>query len=319
MGFTIRDIAAVCGVNASTVSRALRDDPRVKPLTREKIIAIAREHGYAPNILARNLAAGKTNTIWFFLGSLENEIEQKPALSISRLVQEKGYDLMLVLHRGQPEHFLRLLRKLSQKITDGAIVIPPGNVDLNQLKELLAEVRVPVIFIDRWLNGIHCPVVTTDNRYSARTLAEKCHASGAEIFFVYFPEENNVARARKEAACGYLAGHGLPFYDEKTLTAEILESLPGKPLAVLGSSGHIVSSLLTERFGARLAGRPVLGGFFDFWLQPTRDFYHRIFICRQDFDGISRQAADLITGMLSGQDILPDTFIEVPPEKFIEI
>jgi len=46
---TIADIARACGLGTSTVSRALNAQARVKPATREKVLAAARELGYRPN------------------------------------------------------------------------------------------------------------------------------------------------------------------------------------------------------------------------------------------------------------------------------
>lgn len=46
---TLKDIATVAGVNASTVSRAMRSDPRIRPETRERIVELARKMRYKPN------------------------------------------------------------------------------------------------------------------------------------------------------------------------------------------------------------------------------------------------------------------------------
>ncbi|MDF3129467.1 LacI family DNA-binding transcriptional regulator [Kiritimatiellaeota bacterium B1221] len=46
---TMRDVAKAAGVNASTVSRALRNDPNVSKKRREEIIALAEKIGYRPN------------------------------------------------------------------------------------------------------------------------------------------------------------------------------------------------------------------------------------------------------------------------------
>lgn len=46
---TLREVAAAAGVNPSTVSRAMRGDPRLRPETRERIKALARQMNYRPN------------------------------------------------------------------------------------------------------------------------------------------------------------------------------------------------------------------------------------------------------------------------------
>ena len=58
-----RDIARSLGVNASTVSRALKGLDGVSPALREKILNLAEEHGYRPNPFAMSLRYDTTKTI----------------------------------------------------------------------------------------------------------------------------------------------------------------------------------------------------------------------------------------------------------------
>lgn len=60
---TLREVAERAGVHPATVSRALQGDERVAPATLQNIQRIAREMNYTPNIAARVLAKGKTETI----------------------------------------------------------------------------------------------------------------------------------------------------------------------------------------------------------------------------------------------------------------
>lgn len=52
---TIKDIAKICGVGVSTVSRAINNHPDINPETKEKIMNTIKEYGYVPNNSARNL------------------------------------------------------------------------------------------------------------------------------------------------------------------------------------------------------------------------------------------------------------------------
>jgi LacI family transcriptional regulator len=60
---TIKDVAAAAGVTAGTVSRALRNDPRVIEATRRRIVEAAEKLGYRPNLQARGLQTGRTGAI----------------------------------------------------------------------------------------------------------------------------------------------------------------------------------------------------------------------------------------------------------------
>ena len=59
----IQELAKIAGVSAGTVSRALAGMELVNKATRERIQAIAREHGFRPNQMARNLRTQKTGVI----------------------------------------------------------------------------------------------------------------------------------------------------------------------------------------------------------------------------------------------------------------
>jgi len=59
----MEDVARQAGVSKQTVSRALRGSPLVVPKTKERILAIAREHGYTANRNAQRLRSKSSNTI----------------------------------------------------------------------------------------------------------------------------------------------------------------------------------------------------------------------------------------------------------------
>src|ERR1700721_3273591 len=60
---TIRDVAADAGVSIGTASKALNGQGKLRDATRERVAAAARELGFAPNVLARGLLAGRTYTV----------------------------------------------------------------------------------------------------------------------------------------------------------------------------------------------------------------------------------------------------------------
>jgi DNA-binding LacI/PurR family transcriptional regulator len=62
---TITDIAEICCVSKSTVSRALNDSPLISSETKERIQAVAREHNFQINIPARRLSLQRSRTIAF--------------------------------------------------------------------------------------------------------------------------------------------------------------------------------------------------------------------------------------------------------------
>jgi len=69
---TMFDIARQAGVNQSTVSLALRDDPRIPAATRLRIAEAAKHLNYTPNHLARSLSGGRSRVIGVMLPDMIN-------------------------------------------------------------------------------------------------------------------------------------------------------------------------------------------------------------------------------------------------------
>lgn len=62
---TSSEVARRAGVSRTTVSFVLNNvrDRGISDATRERVLAVARELGHAPNIAARTLAGGATGTV----------------------------------------------------------------------------------------------------------------------------------------------------------------------------------------------------------------------------------------------------------------
>jgi LacI family transcriptional regulator len=69
---TIKDIAKICNVGISTVSRAINDDPGINANTRERILRVIEEYNYIPNNSARNLKMTESNTIALLIKGIDN-------------------------------------------------------------------------------------------------------------------------------------------------------------------------------------------------------------------------------------------------------
>ena len=73
-GFTLKDLARLAGVHPSTVARVLNGDPqqRVRPEVRDRIVSLARTHGYQPNGLARALRLKRSRLIGTMIPDISN-------------------------------------------------------------------------------------------------------------------------------------------------------------------------------------------------------------------------------------------------------
>ncbi|GIP31850.1 LacI family DNA-binding transcriptional regulator [Paenibacillus sp. J2TS4] len=106
---TIKDIAKVAGVTFATVSRALNNEPGVNANTRKRIMEIAREMNYVPNLAARRLTDRKSKSIGFiwpqqkglFFYHLCNELQMEAV--------KRGYSILAAFT--EPDHAIRMLNQ----------------------------------------------------------------------------------------------------------------------------------------------------------------------------------------------------------------
>ncbi len=71
---TSHDVARLAEVSQATVSRVLRDDPKVRPQTRQRVLKVLAETGYEPNAAARAFRAGRTNSIGVVVARLSYQL-----------------------------------------------------------------------------------------------------------------------------------------------------------------------------------------------------------------------------------------------------
>ena len=186
---TITDLAKLAGVSPGTVSRALAGNSLVNAKTREKIEAIAREHGFHPNQMASRLRRQKTGVIGVII-PLGHEQKQQVSDTffltllghLADELTEKGYDLML--RRVVPasdEDWLDPF--IGSGMIDGVIVVGQSD-QFNHLEEVADGYRPMVVWGQHREGQRHC-VVGSDNLLGGKLAMQRLVAGGAKrIAFV---------------------------------------------------------------------------------------------------------------------------------------
>ena len=73
---TIKDIAKVCNVSTSTVSRAINDESGISKGTKARILKVVEEYNFIPNNSARDLRKIESNTIALLIQGISNPFFQ---------------------------------------------------------------------------------------------------------------------------------------------------------------------------------------------------------------------------------------------------
>lgn len=168
MGVTTKDLARICGVSRTTVTRALQGTGRISPETKRKILDTATELGYQPDLAARSLVMGKSMMIGVIVVDLKNQYFPKMVDAIEKRVREDNYILNITLHEESKEMEAKLIRTLAGHRVDGLILNPVNKGE--NLDAIMREVGIPYVMLG--LNEFdNSPSVGNDEFAAAHTAA----------------------------------------------------------------------------------------------------------------------------------------------------
>ena len=121
---TIRDIAKLSGVSIASVSRALSGSDEISGEKKDRILAVAKQLGYTPNLLARSLKNNKSNTIGLIISNIDSTFY----LTIARVIEEElkkhGYKLLLAYSNDNGEDERKNIELFEGTKVDGIIFTP---------------------------------------------------------------------------------------------------------------------------------------------------------------------------------------------------
>lgn len=235
----LREIAARLGVDASTVSRALRGDGRVAPATAERIRDVARELGYRPNVAAQALRGGRTGRVAVVLSPPQRRFASPIFLELLAALGDRLHETgrsLLALSAPTREAEPDLVRAVVEDHLADALVLGRTRPADPRVAYLL-DAGVPFVTFGRtdW-PGRH-PVVDIDYRAAGRLAVEALAPAGPRSLGVLTgPEGLLFADAYLAGALEAAAALGLPA--PRTTRAEITEEAGEAALGSLVTGPH---------------------------------------------------------------------------------
>ncbi|HIH6660128.1 TPA: LacI family DNA-binding transcriptional regulator, partial [Klebsiella michiganensis] len=183
---TMLEVAKRAGVSKATVSRVLSGNGYVSQETKDRVFQAVAESGYRPNLLARNLATKKTQTLGLVVtNTLYHGVYFSELLyHVARMTEDKGRQLILADGKHSAEEEREAIQYLLDLRCD-AIIIYPRFLSVDEMDEIIENHERPIMVLNRRLrrNASHC--VWSDQKASAMMAVEKLIALGhREIAFI---------------------------------------------------------------------------------------------------------------------------------------
>jgi DNA-binding LacI/PurR family transcriptional regulator len=205
---TIRDVARIAGVAVSTVSYVVNGTGQVSAETRLRVASAINAVRYEPNLLARNLKAGRAACIGLIAPDLQNPFFASVAAGVQDVAQSRDLLLVLCTTQSMPsweDYYSQVLR--AQRV-DGLIFLSGTGMLTPSILELIHKDRV--VLVDERLPALDVPTVTATNRSGAKEVAEHILGEGhRRIGIIAGPSSLWTASQRMAGYREALAAYGI--------------------------------------------------------------------------------------------------------------
>ncbi|HDH26576.1 MAG TPA: LacI family transcriptional regulator [Actinobacteria bacterium] len=193
---TIMDVAQRANVDQAVVSKVLRNDPglRVRDETRQRVIDIASQLRYSPNIYARNLATARTGAFGLLVPDFRNPLNAEIIAGAEAVATER--DLLLWTASSDGYGSEQYAAVVNGGLVD-ALLIAGVRTD-EPLRDLVTAAQIPTLLVNRRSPDADRWVILEDQRAASLATDHLIALGHRKIGFVGGPTWADNATRRME-------------------------------------------------------------------------------------------------------------------------
>lgn len=208
----MKKVAEDAGVSVSTVSRVLSGSDCVKEKTRVRVLEAVNRLNYQPNILAKGLKLGYTNTIALMVPSIENQIFPVIARGVEDIARKNGFTVILCNTDEDVNVEKEYINKLKTRLTDGFIVASmlPGSEHIRAL----CDEGFPIVLTCRYYDDKISAVVIDNYRAAYDAVSYLIKTGHKRIALATGRLELSIYQNRYQGYIDALKDHGLEIEPE---------------------------------------------------------------------------------------------------------
>ncbi len=201
------ELAKLCEVSQGTVDRALHNRKGISEKTKQKILEVAKEHGYQPHPAARELLTGKSRIVGAVIPQFNSVFYMDLLTAIKQKLTPPGFKLLISQYDSESE-LLELLADFSARRFRGTIIVPP--VENLEIPENISS-KMKIISLLSPVSGTNTCFISPDEKQTGIDAVDFLFNKGHRkiIHFTYPHPEYYAIRLR---AAGYreaMKKHGL--------------------------------------------------------------------------------------------------------------
>lgn len=217
----LKDIARILNVSESTVSRALRDHPRISEKMKVRVQRLAKELDYTPNQIALNLQNRQMNAIGVVIPKLSYYLYARAISGMEEIAEKAGYNIIICQSNENAEREKAIVQELmGTRIAGFIISLSSSTVDFEHFAKIKRR-NIPLVFFNRECEDIHTDRVIIDNFGVAKQAVEYLIQQGCQqIAYFGGPVNVQISNRRLEGYTAALQKHGFPIHPSYIVHSE---------------------------------------------------------------------------------------------------
>lgn len=249
----LSDIAKKLNVSSVTVSKALRGHPDISAETVKKVKVVAKELGYVPNFMARNLSSKNSKMIGVIVPKITHFFFSTLIESIYDAAFENGYEIVLTVSQENPEREIHHIQSLLSMRVDGLIVSVTENTIDYSIFDTIRKMGLPITFIDRIIPLKEFNSIITDDYSGAYTATEQAIHCGYKKFgTIGGYQHTNIGRDRLKGFKDALKKNKMPIFPDRIILGGFGEQDGYNGFMKLYRSGNLPEFILAVSFSVAL-------------------------------------------------------------------
>ena len=215
---TMKDIAREFGISVATVSRALKDSPRISEERRQAIKQFAQEHNFYPNAIGEALRHSRVmpqRMIGVIVPEFTHYYFSSILTGIEETARARGYQIMVALSGEQYEREAEICENFHRYKVCGVIVSQAKDTKNYDHYKKLIDAGIPMVFYDRICTGVNASRVVVDDYMGAMNAVTHLIESGCKrIAFYGSPMQLEISKNRFNGYKDALLKQGLKIDEE---------------------------------------------------------------------------------------------------------
>ena len=210
---TMKDIARELNVSVATVSRALKNSPRISRQQRERIQAYANEHKFSPNLIAESLRNSRVRPmkiIGVIVPELTHFYFASVLAGIEGAAEKQDYRIMVAQSNEQHEREVSICKSFFENKVCGIIVSQAKDTTQYAHFQHLIDRGVPLVFYDRVCTGVNASRVVVDDYAGAYAAVSHLVETGCRRVACFNASMKlEISKNRYNGYCDALLKHGI--------------------------------------------------------------------------------------------------------------